>query len=193
MLEIFCISQPSSLTRRGMSMKQISLSTTRFELAAKRTRKRVFLDEMILVVPWSELVGLIEQHAPVGRTGRPPFEVSTMLRCTAANVNDVTQGQGLLHGEETVVFADVGYQRGPPSDLNLRLWSGMWPCVRANAGYWTYKRPEASCWNRLSSLRPACVPRWSIHSGLLSASSALPRSATKDWPRTRRNWSRCLP
>ena len=95
MLEIFCISQPSSLNRRGMSMKQISLSTTRFELAAKRTRKRVFLDEMILVVPWSELVGLIEQHAPVGRTGRPPFEVSTMLRCTAANVNDVTQGQRL--------------------------------------------------------------------------------------------------
>ena len=29
---------------------------------------------------------------------------------TAANVNDVTQGHGLLHGGETVVFADAGYQ-----------------------------------------------------------------------------------
>ena len=29
---------------------------------------------------------------------------------TAANVNDVTQGHGLLHGEEFVVFADAGYQ-----------------------------------------------------------------------------------
>ena len=29
---------------------------------------------------------------------------------TAANVNDVTQGHGLLHGEESVVFADAGYQ-----------------------------------------------------------------------------------
>ena len=29
---------------------------------------------------------------------------------TAANVNDVTQGHGLLHGQETVVFADAGYQ-----------------------------------------------------------------------------------
>ena len=28
---------------------------------------------------------------------------------TAANVNDVTQGHGLLHGEESVVFADAGY------------------------------------------------------------------------------------
>jgi transposase, IS5 family len=29
---------------------------------------------------------------------------------TAANVNDVTQGNGLLHGQEEVVFADAGYQ-----------------------------------------------------------------------------------
>jgi len=29
---------------------------------------------------------------------------------TAANVNDITQGHGLLHGEETDVFADAGYQ-----------------------------------------------------------------------------------
>ena len=27
---------------------------------------------------------------------------------TAANVNDVTQGHGLQHGEESVVFADAG-------------------------------------------------------------------------------------
>ena len=29
---------------------------------------------------------------------------------TAANVNDVTPGHGLLHSEESVVFADAGYQ-----------------------------------------------------------------------------------
>jgi IS5 family transposase len=41
-------------------MKQQSLATAGFELAAKRTRKREFLDEMNLVVPWSELVALIQ-------------------------------------------------------------------------------------------------------------------------------------
>jgi IS5 family transposase len=60
-------------------MKQMSLATG-FELAAKRTRKREFLDEMNLVVPWAELVSLIEPHAPSSKTGRPPFAVSTMLR-----------------------------------------------------------------------------------------------------------------
>jgi IS5 family transposase len=29
---------------------------------------------------------------------------------TVANVNDVTPGHGLLHGQESVVFADAGYQ-----------------------------------------------------------------------------------
>ena len=61
-------------------MKQISLATTGFEIATKRTRKREFLDEMNLVVPWAELIALIEPHAPAGKTGRPPFAVSTMLR-----------------------------------------------------------------------------------------------------------------
>jgi IS5 family transposase len=61
-------------------MKQISLAATGFELVTKRTRKREFLDEMNLVVPWADLIDLIEPHAPAGKTGRPPFAVSTMLR-----------------------------------------------------------------------------------------------------------------
>jgi IS5 family transposase len=35
---------------------------------------------MNLVVPWTELIALIEPHAPSGKTGRPPFAVATMLR-----------------------------------------------------------------------------------------------------------------
>ncbi len=64
-------------------MKQISLAATGFELVTKRTRKRVFLDQMNLVVPWSELVGLIQPFASDGTTakgGRPSFPVETMLR-----------------------------------------------------------------------------------------------------------------
>ena len=64
-------------------MKQISLATTGFELVTKRTRKRVFLDEMNLVVPWTELVSLIQPFASGGtgpKGGRPSFPVQTMLR-----------------------------------------------------------------------------------------------------------------
>ena len=64
-------------------MKQISLASSGFELVTKRTRKRVFLDEMSLVVPWRELVGLIQPFAPLGtgaKGGRPTFALETMLR-----------------------------------------------------------------------------------------------------------------
>ena len=49
-------------------------------LSTRRTRKAVFLDEMNRVVPWAELLSLIVSHAPRAKTGRPPFEVVTMLR-----------------------------------------------------------------------------------------------------------------
>ena len=40
---------------------------------------------------------------------------------TAANVNDVTQVQGLLHGEETDVFGDAGYQGVEKREENLKV------------------------------------------------------------------------
>ena len=58
-------------------MKQSDLG---LNLTAKRTRKREFLDEMNLVVPWAELVALIAPFAPEGKRGRPPFAVEMLLR-----------------------------------------------------------------------------------------------------------------
>ena len=58
-------------------MKQAELG---LKLSTKKTRKRVFLDEMQSVVPWDALVAQIQPHYPKGKTGRPPFGVATMLR-----------------------------------------------------------------------------------------------------------------
>ncbi len=58
-------------------MKQGDLG---LNLTTKRTRKREFLDEMNLVVPWSELGALVSPFTHEGKKGRPPFAVQTMLR-----------------------------------------------------------------------------------------------------------------
>ena len=50
------------------------------DLPLKKTRKRIFLEQMDTVVPWAELVALIAPYYPEGRTGRPPFPLETMLR-----------------------------------------------------------------------------------------------------------------
>lgn len=49
-------------------------------LSTQRTRKAQFLDEMEVVVPWRELVALIDMVAPRKPRGRPPFGHETMLR-----------------------------------------------------------------------------------------------------------------
>lgn len=61
-------------------MKQMSLGAAGFERKIKRTRKREFLDEMNLVVPWGELVALIAPHAPQpgAKGGLPPFMDSNL-------------------------------------------------------------------------------------------------------------------
>ncbi len=58
-------------------MKQATLN---LDLNTKKTRKREFLEQMEQVVPWTALVELIAPYYPEGRTGRPPFSLSTMLR-----------------------------------------------------------------------------------------------------------------
>ena len=57
-------------------MKQAGLG---LNLSRKRTRKRECLEEMQFVVPWTELIALIEAHYPEARTGRPPMGIDVML------------------------------------------------------------------------------------------------------------------
>ncbi|HDR9504656.1 IS5 family transposase [Burkholderia pyrrocinia] len=58
-------------------MKQTDLI---LDLTNRRTRKRVFLDEMERVVPWKEFMAVIAPHAPTKATGCKPFPIEAMLR-----------------------------------------------------------------------------------------------------------------
>lgn len=61
-------------------MDQITLG---LDPLPKKTRKEIFLDEMNQVVPWAELVALIQPHARGAHQalgGRPPFPIEVMLR-----------------------------------------------------------------------------------------------------------------
>lgn len=51
-----------------------------FERYGKKTRRAEFLEEMELVVPWAELVALVEPHYPKAGNGRRPVGVERMLR-----------------------------------------------------------------------------------------------------------------
>jgi IS5 family transposase len=65
------------MQRSKATMKQMGLG---LDLSTKKTRKREFLEEMERVVPWAALVQVVDPHYPRAKTGRPPFEIETMLR-----------------------------------------------------------------------------------------------------------------
>ena len=107
-------------------MKQMSLGTG-FEKKSKRTRKREFLEEMELVVPWRDLVALIEPHCPPKTTGRPAFAIETMLRIHLLqqwfNLSDPAMEEALY---DTPVFAsfarlDPGITPLPDESTILRF------------------------------------------------------------------------
>ena len=110
-------------------MKQMSLDTTGFERKTKRTRKRAFLDEMNLVVPWAELVSLIAPHSPTrsAKGGRPPFAVETMLRIHVLqqwfNLSDPAMEEALYDTPMFREFAglDMGEDRLPDESTILRF------------------------------------------------------------------------
>lgn len=110
-------------------MKQMSLNTTGFDRKTKRTRKREFLDEMNLVVPWSEMVALIAPHAPArnAKGGRPPFAVATMLRIHFLqqwfNLSDPAMEEALYDTPMFREFAglDMGEDHLPDESTILRF------------------------------------------------------------------------
>lgn len=62
-------------------MKQTTFASQAFDAKKRQTRREKFLAEMEQVVPWTELVAVIEPHYPKsGRRGRPPMGLESMLR-----------------------------------------------------------------------------------------------------------------
>jgi IS5 family transposase len=61
-------------------MNQLSLTDMEYANRKRKTKREIFLETMNEVIPWSEWVGLIEPHYPLGERGRPPRGILTMLK-----------------------------------------------------------------------------------------------------------------
>jgi len=62
-------------------MRQLSMvSQAIFEKHSRKGKRELFLDRMEQVVPWPELLALVEPHYPKAGNGRQPAGLSIMLR-----------------------------------------------------------------------------------------------------------------
>ncbi len=102
-------------------MKQQTLAMAAgFAKYGRQTRRAEFLAAMELVVPWPELVALIEPHYPKAGQGRPPVGVERMLRIYFLqqwfNLSDPGVEDALYDSNAMRNFAGIDLGREPAPD-----------------------------------------------------------------------------
>jgi len=103
-------------------VKQLTLATNDFERFRKPTRREKFLAEMNQVVPWAELVALIEPHYPKASSagGRPAVGLERMLRIHCLqlwfNLSDPAVEEALYDSLAMRSFVGIDLGREPVPD-----------------------------------------------------------------------------
>jgi len=102
-------------------MKQQTLAmASGFEQYSKKTRRAEFLEEMELVVPWTELYSLVEPVYPKAGNGRHPVGLDRMLRIYFLqqwfNLSDPAVEEALYDSVVMRQFAGIDLGREPVPD-----------------------------------------------------------------------------
>src|SRR6202011_5900707 len=96
-----------------------------FERYGRKSRRELFLDEMELVVPWSELQALVEPHYAKAGNGRRPVGLALMLRVYFLqqwfNLSDPGVEEALYESPVLRRFAGVDLGRVPAPDETTAL------------------------------------------------------------------------
>jgi hypothetical protein len=82
--------------KRGARFQQTLASQASFEKHSRKSKREVFLDHMEQVVPWAELLALVEPDYPKAGNGRQPVGLEIMLRTYF--LQQVVQSVGPWHG-----------------------------------------------------------------------------------------------
>ena len=102
--------------------KQRTLATNDFERFRKPTRREKFLAEMNAVVPWTELVAVLEPYYPKsgGAGGRPPVGLERMLRIHCLqlwfDLSDPAGEEALYDSRAMRAFVGIDLGREPVPD-----------------------------------------------------------------------------
>jgi len=110
-------------------MRQMSLAQqAEFQRFAKKSRREQFLEEMDAVMPWAELLALVEPHYPKGEMGRKPVGLGIMLRLYFVQhwfaLSDPAAEDALYDSAALRRFVGIDLGRAPAPDettiLNFR-------------------------------------------------------------------------
>ena len=98
-----------------------------FEKHGRKSKRELFLDQMEQVVPWRELLALVEPHSPRAGNGRQPVGLAIMLRRYFLpqwfNMSDRGMGEAFYESPVLRRFAgvDLGVAAAPEERTVLRF------------------------------------------------------------------------
>ena len=110
-------------------MRQMSLAQqAEFQRFARKSRREQFLETMDAVMPWAELLALVEPHYPKGKQGRKPIGLAIMLRLYFVQhwfaLSDPAAEDALYDSAALRRFVGIDLGRSPAPDettiLNFR-------------------------------------------------------------------------
>lgn len=105
-------------------MTQLTLAEAEYATKKRKTRREVFLEKMDALIPWKQLEKKLSKHYHKGRTGRPPYPLSTMLRVHClqlfCNLSDPAMEEALYEIESMHRFA------GPKHGVGSRMYVNQW-------------------------------------------------------------------
>ena len=95
-------------------MRMVSFASLAYENKKKRTRREKFLEEMNQVIPWEELLQIVNKYYPVAGNGRHPMPVERMLRIYFMQqwygLSDPAMEDALYDIESMRRFADINIE-----------------------------------------------------------------------------------
>jgi IS5 family transposase len=92
-------------------MNTLTFASLAYDNKKKKTRREIFLQEMDRVIPWKELVEIIEKYYPKAGNGRQPMPLEMMLRIYFMQqwyaLSDPAMEDGLYDSESMRRFAGI--------------------------------------------------------------------------------------
>ena len=118
--------EDDQVKQRSLSMQEdVQASFSR--PGQRRTRREQFLQQMYKILPWSQMLGLIEPHYPKAGNGRPPIGLERMLRIHFLqhwfNLADEACEDALYDSAafRSFVGLDLGVERAPDATTLLKF------------------------------------------------------------------------
>ncbi len=98
---------------------QLTFADSEFSSKRRQTRKEIFLSRMEQILPWQNMVEVIEPFYPKAGNGRRPYPLETMLRIHCMqhwyNLSDGAMEDALYEIASMRLFGDVIHAGQPVS------------------------------------------------------------------------------